>query len=233
MISWRDQGIIIDYRRHGETGAIIEIFSLEHGRHMGVVRGGASRKNAPVLQAGNVVEVEFSARLEEHLGSFKVEPIQSFVASFMSDPLRLAIFQSISSLIKFGMTERDPHPLLYQSTLAWLTSHTPDFDYVHWELTLLSEAGFHLELDKCAVTGYTENLEFVSPKTGRAVTLEAAGQWADQLLPYSPIFAGHKGELEPALKTTGYFLSHWLASMIGKHELPKARGRAIELLERR
>ena len=234
MINWRDTGLIIDYRRHGETSAIIEIFSKEHGRHAGVVRGGASRKNAPSLQAGHIVTAEFSARLEEHLGTMKIETLESHVAKLLADPMRLAIFQSICALIKFGMTDRDPHPKLYQASLAWLESEHPVAAYIEWELILLSEAGFHLELDKCAVTGARENLSFISPKTGRSVTREAAGEWADQLLPYSTVFIGDpNGNREDALKTTGYFLTHWLAQMVGKHELPKARGRIIELLSRR
>ncbi len=234
MINWSDTGLIIDFRRHGETSAIVEIFSKEHGRHAGIVRGGASRKNAPNLQPGHIVTAEFSARLEEHLGTMKIETQESHIASLLSNPMRLAIFQSICSLIKFGMTERDPHPKLYEASLAWLSSQHPIAAYIEWELILLSEAGFHLELDKCAVTGAKENLEYISPKTGRAVTSDAAGKWVDQLLPYSTIFVGDpEGSRSDALKTTGYFLTHWLANMVGKHELPKARARIIELLSRR
>lgn len=233
MINWRDTGLIIDFRRHGETSAIIEIFSKEHGKYSGMVRGGASRNQAPSLQAGHVVTAEFTARLEEHLGTLKIETLESHVAMLLADPLRLSVFQSMSALIKFGMSEHDPHPLLYDACLNCLTSDQPMLAYVQWELTLLSEAGFHLELDKCAVTGARENLEFVSPKTGRAVTRLAAGNWIDQLLPYSTLFAGDQhGNCADALKTTGYFLTHWLAQMVGKSELPQARARVLEHLTR-
>ncbi len=232
MINWSDEGVIIDFRRHGETSAIIEVFTHSHGRHLGVMKGGGSRAKSPQLQPGCLSKVEYSARLEEHLGRFRLEAVRNFTASLMSDPLKLLSFQSICALIKFAMVERDPHPNLYVNLQQWLQSENYLAEYARFELELLSEAGFQLDLMRCAVTGRIDNLQFVSPKSGRAISKEAAGEWADRLLPYSTIFAGDDGgNIQSALKTTGHFLTDWLAPMNGRYELPKARERLLKKVD--
>ena len=230
MITWSDEALIISYRPFGESSAILEIFTPQHGRFSGVVRGGSSRKQRPHLQPGTIVSAHYSARLEEHMGALKVEPIKSYAGLLMSSPTRLAGFQSICAMIKFAMTERDPHPRLYNHTLHWLESENICLSYVTWELILLSETGFQLALEQCTVTGRADDLAFVSPKTGAAVCKEAAGEWADKLLPYSPMFAGENLGFEPATRTLEFFLVNWLAKMIGKHKLPEARARFTKLI---
>lgn len=233
MIHWRDEALILSYKRHGESHALLEILTKAHGRHKGIVQGGGSRKHAPNLQPGLVVSAEYSARLEEHLGTFKIEPAGSYVVGLMNDPVRLLAFQSIIAMIQFSMEERDPHPRLYQETLAWLQDENYMHHYLRWEIVLLSEAGFELDLETCAVSGVSENLLYISPKTGRAVSAQAAGEWADRLLPYSPAFQSENCTLEEirsALEVTEFFLNGWLAKMIGKAKLPEIRERLIARL---
>lgn len=234
MIHWRDEGVIIRYARHGESSAIIEVFTRDHGRHLGVVRGGASRKIAPGLQAGNQVVIEYSARLETHLGSYRVDNGRSYLPRLMAEPLLMGGFNAMAALLRFGMEERDAHRNLYQSLIDWFDSEDWLGDYVRWELGLLREAGFALDLAQCAVTGVQDDLCYVSPKSGRAISQSAAGEWADRLLPYSELFASGRGDnryaVKQALETTGYFLQNWLGGMVGKHELPEARGRFIDQL---
>ncbi len=234
MIHWRDEALILQFARHGESAALLDILTKNHGRYRGIVRGGGSRKQAPFLQAGGLVSVEFSARLEEHLGSFRVEPIRNYSVQIMGDASKLAGFQSLAALSKFSMEERDPHPALYQATLSWLEDEDIAQAYLNWELVLLKEAGFELELRACAVTGSDEDLAYISPKTGRAVSRGAAGEWADKLLPYSPAFRGvsSRKDVLQALEVTEYFLINWLAQMIGKARLPKARERFIRALSK-
>ena len=184
-MEWRDQGILLSSRRHGESGAIIEVFTPGRGRHLGVVRGGASRKTAPILQPGAQLDVTWRARLEEHLGAFTVEPLQSRAAGAMSDRLALAGLNAVTALLSFTLPEREAHEPLYDRSVALLDMlDRPEIwplAYLHWELALLDELGFGLDLGSCAVTGVTQGLEYVSPRTGRAVSEAGAGEWKDRL----------------------------------------------------
>lgn len=239
-MEWRDQGAVLSVRRHGETAAIIEVFTAEHGRHAGVVRGGASRKIAPVLQPGAQVDVTWRARLEDHLGAFAVEPVQSRAAAVMSDRLALAGLNAACALLAFCLPEREAHPVLYRRTVALLdmlgqTEAWP-LAYLRWELSLLEDMGFGLDLTRCAVTGVEAGLVYVSPKTGRAVSTAGAGEWADKLLPLPKSLLG-QGPVDPAgiregLVTTGFFLTKWLAPQLGDKPLPQARQRLIDGLAR-
>jgi DNA repair protein RecO (recombination protein O) len=239
-MEWRDQGALLSIRRHGETAAIIEVFTAEHGRHAGVVRGGTSRKIAPVLQPGAQLDLIWRARLDEHLGAFTVEPLQSRAGSVMSDRLALAGLNSACALLTFCLPERESHPALYQRTITLLdmlgeTEAWP-LAYLRWELSLLEDMGFGLDLERCAVTGTDQNLIYISPKTGRAVSAEGAGAWAEKLLPF-PLVLAEKGQMDPAgirqgLVTTGFFLEKWLAPQLGDKPLPPARQRLIDALSR-
>ena len=239
-MEWRDQGALLSVRRHGETSAIIEVFTAEHGRHAGVVRGGASRKTAPILQPGAQLDVTWRARLDEHLGAFKVEPIKSRAAALMSDRLALAGLNAITGLLGFSLPERESHPLLYRRTITLLdllgNSEAWPLAYLRWELALLDELGFGLDLTKCAVTGALDDLAYVSPRTGRAVSAEAAGEWADRMLPLPESLLGHGtgelGDVAQGLKTTGYFLETRLAAQLGGNQLPQARQRLIDRIAR-
>ncbi|MDF1729008.1 MAG: DNA repair protein RecO [Sulfitobacter sp.] len=240
-MGWRDQGILLAVRKHGETSAIIDVFTPERGRHAGVVRGGTSRRIAPLLQPGAQLDLSWRARLEDHIGSFTVEPVRSRAGGVMGDRLALAGLNAVTALLAFCLPEREAHEALYHRSAALLDLLGQDdlwpLAYLQWELGLLEEMGYGLDLARCAVTGRTEGLEFVSPKTGRAVSAEGAGAWADRLLPLPPVLRG-EGEAEDAeiaqgFRTTGYFLKAHLAAELGDRPLPEARARFVDTFSRR
>ena len=235
-MEWRDEGALIAMRLHGESAAIIEVFTAAHGRHAGVVRGGGSRRMAAMLQPGTQLQVHWQARLDEHLGTFVVEPLGSR-AAILSDRLALAGLNSICALLHLALPERDPHPALWVKTVALLDLLTAgDWPpaYLRWELELLDELGFGLDLGSCAVTGSREDLAFVSPRTGRAVSRAAAGEWEARLLPLPPSLLGQgptsPAELVQGLALTGHFLNRGLQAVLFDKPLPEARGRLIEML---
>lgn len=229
-------------RTHGEAAVILEVFTQAHGRHAGVVRGGNSRKMRPHLQPGGQVEVDWSARLEEHLGSFRVEPKRSRAGAVMGDRLALEALSAMAAVLTLALPEREPVPGIYHLTMDladrlggpddWLAY------YALWEVALLAELGFALDLQMCAVTGAREGLAYVSPKTGRAVTRAGAGEFADRLLPL-PAFLWQEGandtgraEVAQALRLTGYFLRSQIVLPAGKEALPAARARLVDVLGR-
>ena len=234
-MDWRDQGILLSSRRHGETSVIIEVFTPERGRHAGVVRGGASRRMAPVLQPGAQLDVEWRARLEDHIGTFRVEPLKSR-AWTMSDRMALAGLNAVCALLLFVLPEREAHAELYRKTLILLDlMGQPEIwtlAYLNWELALLEEMGFGLDLRRCAVLGEKANdLSYISPKTGRAVSRAGAGEWADRLLPLPPCLMGHgpapDAEILQGFEVTGHFLRNHLAPQLGNRPLPEARARYV------
>ncbi|MCT4607859.1 MAG: DNA repair protein RecO [Pelagimonas sp.] len=238
-MDWRETGILLNTRKHGETSLILDVFTPTHGRHAGVVRGGTSRKKAPHLQPGAQLDLHWRARLEDHLGAFTFEPQRSRMAAALGDRLSLAGLNAVTGLLCFCLPEREAYPALYRLTQALLdllgnTDLWP-LAYLHWELTLLEELGFALDLNTCAVTGATEGLIYVSPKTGRAVTAQGAGEWAERLLPLPPVMRGKEPSDLPhvlqALGTTGYFLEHFVAPNCGNRPLPAARGALLSRLE--
>ncbi len=239
-MEWRDQGILLSVRRHGETSAIIDVFTESHGRHAGVVRGGTSRKIAPILQPGAQLDVSWRARLEDHLGTYHVEPIRSRAAAVMGSRLALAGLNAVSGVLSFCLPEREAHGGLYRRTEQLMDLLGEDalwpLAYLQWELALLEEMGFGLDLTRCAVTGAREGLLYVSPKTGRAVSQAGAGDWADRLLPLPQVLLG-KGatpdaEIAQGFETTGYFLRHKLAQELVHKPLPEARQRFVDLFNR-
>lgn len=240
-MEWRAQGILLSVRRYGESNAIIEVLTQDQGRHAGVVRGGASRKQAPVLQPGAQLEVSWRARLEDHLGTFTVEPVRSRAAQVMDDRLAMAGLNALCGLLCFALAERDPHPHLYARTLALFDQLGSDpywpIAYLEWELALLEDMGFGLDLASCAVTGSTQELVYVSPRTGRAVSRGGAGEWAAKLLPLPDILRGvgdgSFAGLGDALTTTGHFLTNWMAAELGNKPLPASRDRLVEALRRK
>ena len=237
-MDWRDDGILLSMRPHGETSAIIEVMTAAHGRHAGVVRGGASRKMAATLQPGTGLTLEWRARLDDHIGSFTVEPVKSR-AHLLSDRLALAGLMSACALLRAALPEREPHPALWSRTLGLMDALGQEgwsATYLRWELCLLEEIGFGLDLSACAVTGATEGLAFVSPKTGRAVTAKGAGDWADRLLPLPPGLEGDAalspGDVLMGLKLTGFFLDRELRPVLHERPLPEARSRLVDLMAR-
>ena len=241
-MDWRDEGILIAARRHGESSAIVELFTAGHGRHAGVVRGGAGRRMAPVLQPGARLAVEWSARLEEHLGYFRVDPIAPTVAAVMADRAALEALGSVAALVGAALPERDAHPALYARTLDLVAALAakPDWTarYAAWELALLAELGFGLDLAACAISGATADLVWVSPRSGRAVSRAAGAPWADRLLPLPGFLrdgweaAPAAAEVAAALALTGHFLEARLAPGLRREALPAARERAVAAITR-
>lgn len=239
-MEWRGQGILLSSRRHGESSVIIDVFTPEQGRHAGVVRGGTSRKIAPILQAGAQLDVRWRARLEDHIGTFQVELLRSRAAAVMSGRLALAGLNAVTSLLAFALPERESHLALYGESERLLDLLGQDeiwpLAYLRWELRLLEETGFGLDLSCCAVTGAQEGLAYVSPKSGRAVSRAGAGDWADRLLPLPLCLLGEgdaaDGEIAQALDVTGYFLQNKLAPALGHKPVPEARARFIDQVVR-
>ena len=238
MIGWREDGVLLCLRDHGETSAIIEVFTETQGRHLGVVRGAKSRKLGPILQPGAQLDLTWRARLEEHIGTFQVEPLRSRAAAAFSSRLALAGLSAVTALLAFCLPERAPHPVLYRHSiqlLDLLEDHESwPLAYLLWERALLSEMGFGLDLSACAVTGASEELEYVSPRTGRAVSREGAGAWAARLLPLPDALRGIApaplAQIQAGLQTTGHFLSAHLAASLGDKPVPEARARLISEL---
>ncbi len=239
-MDWTDQGILLVSRRHGETSAIIEVFTELHGRDAGVVRGGTSRKIAPILQPGAQLAVTWRARLEDHIGTYTVEPLRSRAANALSGRMALAGLNAVTGLLSFSLPEREPQTGFYRQTEQLLDLLGQDdvwpLAYLRWEMALLELLGYGLDLSACAVTGATEGLAFVSPKSGRAVTEEGAGAWKDQLLPLPPVMLGHGDasdtEVAAALRTTGYFLKNRVAPELANKPLPEARERFVDRFTR-
>ena len=240
-MEWRDQGILLSARPHGESAAIIEVFTPVQGRHAGVVRGGASRRMAPLLQPGAQVDVTWRARLEDHIGTFTVEPLRSRTGA-LADRLALAGLNAVCALLLFSLPEREAHVPLYGRTEALLDLlDRPDIwplAYLHWELALLEEMGFGLDLRRCAVLCETaRDLSYVSPRSGRAVSRAGAGDWAGRLLPLPPCLLGQgpapDADILQGLEVTGHFLRHHLAPHLGDKPLPDARARLVARLSAR
>ncbi len=238
MIEWREEGTVLSVRPHGEGAAIVELFTAGHGRHLGVVRGGGSRRMRPLLQPGAQLQATWRARLEEHMGAFTVEPLRSR-AGLLADRLALAALNSVAALLSFCLPEREAQPALYAASLALLDAlDAPGWPlhYLRWEVGLLEEAGFGLDLGACAVTGSRDDLAYVSPRTGRAVSRAAAADWADRLLPLPPCLLGQgpatPAELVAGLRTTGHFLETHVAPSFGTRPIPPARRRLVDLLAR-
>jgi DNA repair protein RecO (recombination protein O) len=184
-MEWVDQGIILGTKRHGETSVIAEVMTREHGRHQGLVRGGRGTKMQPLLQIGNQVEITWRARLDEHLGQFQIEPVAFHAARLMENLAALNGLQLLAAHCRL-LPDRDPHPQLYEALLAIIEN----FENItlavelmaRFEMLLLEELGFGLDLSECAATGSRQDLIYVSPKSGRAVSREAGRPWADKLL---------------------------------------------------
>lgn len=238
-MDWRENGVLLTARKHGETAVIIEVLTRGQGLHAGVVQGGASRKMAPVLQPGAELDLAWRARLSEHIGSFRAEPVRSR-AHLIESRLTLAALNATAALLTFSLAEREAHPELYDKTVALLDmiGDGPIWPlaYLKWEMYLLQELGFGLDLSRCASTGATEGLAYVSPRTGRAVSEAGAGIWKDRLLPLSPeLSQDATGDIDGVLlglRVTGHFFTHHLAPSLGTKPLPPARQRFIDALGR-
>ena len=214
-MQWTDEGIVLGSKHHGEANAILELLTRAHGRHLGLVRGGAGSRLRPVLQPGNRISSTWRARLDEHLGLYVVEGLDARAASFLSVPHALYGITHLAALCRL-LPERDPHPQIHAALDGLLDGLLdPRFaapGVVRFELQLLAELGFGLDLATCAASGGETDLVYVSPRSGRAVSRQAGEPWKDRLLPL-PAFLGEGSADDPSpqdiadgFALTGFFL---------------------------
>jgi len=237
-MEWTAPGIVLDARPLGEGGAVVTLLTEEHGRHAGLVKGGASRSRAATWLPGNLVEARWVARLSEQLGAMSGELVHPTAALAMEDPLGLALLASACAVAAEALPEREPQPAVFRALvpiLAHLQRGAEEVvpDYLRWEMTLLAALGYGLDLSRCAVTGATEGLAFVSPRSGRAVRADAAGAYADRMLPLPPMMRdpgarGGAADWVAALRVTGHFLER---DAFGTHHRPVPAARQA-LLDR-
>jgi len=238
-MQWTDEGIVLGVKRHGETSGILELMTREHGRHLGLVRGGFSSKLKPILQPGNSVSATWRARLDEHLGNFSVEPVASRAANFFGASHAVYGVSHLAALMRL-LPERDPHENLHDTLIAILDrlddAGTAAPMVVRFEFQLLAELGFGLDLAQCAATGTSADLIYVSPKSGRAVSRVAGEPWADRMLRL-PAFLrednaiAESRDVADGFALTGFFLSRYVLEPRGL-ALADERAHFIAALER-
>ncbi|HSM18767.1 MAG TPA: DNA repair protein RecO [Hyphomicrobiales bacterium] len=237
-MEWTETGFIIGTRRHGETSLIIEAFTGGHGRHLGLVKGGRGTRWRGVLQPGNRLRFTWRARLSEHLGHYALEPEALRAAEVMADPLALAALNSLNAMVRL-LPERDPHPqlfLLFEAIVEALPAGAGwPAALARFELVLLAELGFGLDLDSCAATGANDDLAYVSPKSGRAVSLSAGEPYKDKLfslprfLRDETLAPDDVDDLVAAFRLTRYFLARDVYAPRGLTP-PESGERMIRLL---
>lgn len=233
-MEWSDRGIVLSARRHGESSVILSLLTAGHGRHAGLVRGGASRRRRGILQPGNLVSATWRARLEDHLGSYGVELLQNPSAAWLDDPARLSALSSACSIVDQTLPEREPSETVFNGLShlfgimdepGWAAA------YVEWELALLGELGFGLDLSACAATGRNDGLTYVSPRSGRAVSLSAGEPYRDKLLTLPSFLLGGNAadpaDVAAGLTLTGYFLDRHLFAP-NRKRLPDPRERLCD-----
>jgi DNA repair protein RecO (recombination protein O) len=235
-MQWTDDGIVLGTRSHGESSVILELYTREHGRHLGLVRGGRSRRQQPVLQPGNTVHVTWFARLDEHLGNYTVEPAISRAARLMEGRAGVAGITHLAALARL-MPEREVHGGLFEA-LELIADALPEVAVaaplmVRFELEVLQELGFGLDLSECAATGATQDLVYVSPKSSRAVCREAGEAWKDKLLALPGFLTGsgvaETADIAAGFRLTGYFLSRHVFEPRGL-AMPDAREAFVRLI---
>ena len=243
-MEWNEDGLVLAVRQHGESSAIITLLTHDHGRHAGLVRGGGSSRARGIYQPGNLVRAVWRGRLSEHLGNFHCELIRGYAGPLLEDQFRLSCLGAICALAESALPERESHPDAFDGAVA-LLEQLNDIDnsstngaclagYVRWELRLLRELGYGLDLSSCAVTGATAGLAYVSPKSGHAVSHAAAGPWRERLLALPPFLIGEGGgaavldsDLRQGLALTGWFLERYVYGPQGR-QVPAARLRLVE-----
>jgi DNA repair protein RecO (recombination protein O) len=237
-MEWRDRGIVLSARPHGEGGLILQLLTEHHGRHAGLVRAGAGPNRRGLYQPGNLVTAAWRARLAEHLGHFACEPLRATAALYLDDPPRLAALSSACAVLEAALPERQSHPAIHAGAVALIEALAWPYwaaAYVRWEVGLLAALGYGLDLATCAVTGVPDALSHVSPRTGRAVSAGAAEPYRDRLLPL-PAFLSGAGEADPAaiqqgLELTGYFLERYVFAAT-ERDMPAARRRLAQSMSR-
>lgn len=240
-MEWRDEGLILGTRDHGETSMIVEAMTRAHGRHFGLVRGGRSKRLRPVLQPGTQAEIAWRARLDEHLGTFTIEPVKTRTAALLASAEALHAICLAAALLRLA-AERDPHPELYEraAEIAELIGNGTGVApfLVRFETGILRELGFGLDLGRCAATGTTDDLIFLSPKSGRAVSRAAGEPYASRLLPLPGFLlpgsarVPSPSDIRDGFMLTGFFLLRDLFAPRGE-SLPEARRLYLAEFERR
>jgi DNA repair protein RecO (recombination protein O) len=233
-MEWSDDAIVLSVRPHGETSAILEVLTQSHGRHLGLVRGGASRRSKPSLLPGNTLHVSWRARLNEHLGNFSVELMRARAGEMLESRDALAGLNAFCAVVSAALPEREVHQDVFGAATILLDAIQED-GFAHWgalyvrfEAGLLEALGFGLDLSCCASTGLTEDLVYVSPRTGRAVSLAAGDPYKDRLIPLPKFLLGTQNaipanaEVAAGLRLTGHFLLERLLHPNGR-EMPPAR----------
>ena len=242
MNNWDEQGVILSLRPHGENGLIISILTEKYGRHVGYVPGGQSRTRRMGLEPGAVVSAHWQARLLDQMGTFSLEPVRQPASLLMDDAVKLAALLSACSLCETTLPEREAHPALYHGLLALLDQLDSEMwgpAYVAWEIALMRELGFALDLTRCAGGGDAGNLHYMSPKSGVAVSAEAGMIYKAKLLPLPEFLKsnpnidqiGRVEDVLTGLAMTGYFLEHWV---FNHHNtgVPEARRQLFSRVER-
>ena len=243
-MDWIDRGIVLSARKHGETSLIVQLLTEGHGRHAGLVRGGASARTRGLYQPGNLLSAHWRARLPEHLGNYSCEMVTGSAAALLDHAAKLAALASACALAEAALPEREPHADVFENFSALIATLTAAnvqgmpwaADYVRFEVGLLTSLGFGLDLERCAATGANDNLAYVSPKSGRAVSLSAGEAWRDKLLTLPPFLvagtaAAAQGEIAEGMVLTGYFLERHVFAPHGLR-LPAARTRLAQRMTR-
>ena len=235
---WESNGLILNFSKYNEKSYILEIFTEEHGKHKGIIRGLHSKNKRSIIEPGNEVFATWSGRLETHLGNYNVEPIKLWSSHILQFKDKLSAISSICSLISLTMAERQPNPLIYFSSkkLIEIVASTRDDwirEYVFWEMQLLSEIGYGLDLERCAVTSKSSDLVYVSPSSGRAVTNEGAGDFKNKLLPLPKFMTDFKAnydndDIYNALNLTEFFFKKRFF-LPNNLNFPQSRNRLKEL----
>ncbi len=244
-MEWTDDGIVLGVRRHGEGSVIAELLTREHGRHLGLVRGGTSARMRPVLQPGNTVRAVWRARLDEHLGNYAIEGLTLRAANLFTASHAVYGVTHLASIARL-LPERDPHENIYEMVEAALN----DFDdarhaavqLARFELAMLAELGFGLDLSTCAATGATDDLIYVSPKSGSAVSRSAGEPWRDKLLRLPAFLRDDAGDpsepltdddLRDGFALTGMFLLRHVLEPRGQTHSDARDGFIAAVLRRR
>ena len=238
---WSDKGLVVSVKKYGENSLILHLFTKDHGVHAGLVKYSTTKKNGYIYELGNILSVEWTGRLEEQLGFYKSELEKSYLYNIINNSLKLDALNSICSMLSMFLPERQVNSKLYKETIEiikYLNNNDMTWvsRYAQWELLLLSELGYGLDLSQCAVTGEIENLKYVSPKSGRAVSELGAGIWVKKLL-ILPKFlqkfntnALDNDELNYGIKLTTFFLNRYVVSIGLK--LPESRDRFTNKLKK-
>jgi DNA repair protein RecO (recombination protein O) len=246
-MEWTDEAIVLSARKHGESAAILQLLTRGHGRHAGLLHGGGGGRGRGALQPGNRIQAVWRARLADHLGVFACELMRSGGASLLEDPLRLAALSSACALTETALPEREPHSDVFEGLDALIAALEATDEvggwgraYVAWELGLLAALGFGLDLSRCAATGRNDELAFVSPRTGRAVSLSASEPYRDRLLPLPRFLAGQgsagplpveAGDILAGLSLTAHFLERHVFAALNRG-IPPARPAFTDRLRR-